>query len=480
MSSSIIALLKKEHLTGENYAMWKSKLNMILVIVDLRFILMEECPPFPTQNASESIRDAYNRRTKANDKACLYILASMSDILSKKHEIMVTARQIMDSHKELFRQPSIQIKQEAIKYVYNAHMKEGQSVREHCLDMIVNFNVAEMNGAVIDEKSQSLKGQKKGEANVAHFRRFAPSSSGSEKIQKEKGEKGKGHTIADDYSRYGYLYLMEHKSKALEKFKEYKAKVQNLLSRKNKILQSDQGGEYMDLRFQGYMIEHGIQSQLSAPGTPQLNRVSKRRTRTLLDMVHSMMSYTQLPSTFWGYIIETAVHILNNVSSKSVSETPFKLWKRRKPSLSHFRIWGCPTHVFVTNSKKLEPRSRLCQFIGYPKETRGGLFFDPQENRVFVSTNATFLEEDHMRDHKPQSKLVLNEETDESTRVVDEVGPELMKPPHHIVVPDDGVEDPLCHTPSRTTCYLRPKDGVKPTNNAFLYLYLSTLLKTFM
>ncbi|TYJ97002.1 Retrovirus-related Pol polyprotein from transposon 17.6 [Cucumis melo var. makuwa] len=37
-----------------------------------------------------------------------------------------------------------------------------------------------------------------------------------------------------------------------------------------------------------------------------------------------------------------------------------------------------------------------------------------------------------------------------------------------------------CHTPSRTTCYLRPKDGVKPTNNAFLYLYLSTLLKTFM
>ncbi|KAA0051049.1 uncharacterized protein E6C27_scaffold678G00020 [Cucumis melo var. makuwa] len=36
-----------------------------------------------------------------------------------------------------------------------------------------------------------------------------------------------------------------------------------------------------------------------------------------------------------------------------------------------------------------------------------------------------------------------------------------------------------CHTPSRTTCYLRPKDGVKPTNNIFLYLYLSTLLKTF-
>ena len=54
---------------------------------------------------------------------------------------------------------------------------------------------------------------------------------------------------------------------------------------------------------------------------------------------------------------------------------------------------------------------------------RGGLFFNSQENRVFVSKNATFLEEDDMRDHKPQNKLVLNEATDESIRVVDETGP---------------------------------------------------------
>ncbi|TYK22845.1 gag/pol protein [Cucumis melo var. makuwa] len=105
-------------------------------------------------------------------------------------------------------------------------------------------------------------------------------------------------TGKDDYSRYGYLYLMEHKCEALEKFKQYKAEVENLLSKKIKILRSDQSGEYMDLRFQDYMIEHGIQFQLSAPGTPQQNGVSERRNRTLLDMVRSMISYTQLPSSF--------------------------------------------------------------------------------------------------------------------------------------------------------------------------------------
>ncbi|KAA0040193.1 gag/pol protein [Cucumis melo var. makuwa] len=154
MSSSIIALLKKDQLTGKNYVTWKSKLNMILVIADLRVILMEDCPPFPSQNASQSVKDAYDCWTKTNDKARLYILVSMFDILSKKHEIMVTARQIMDSIREMFGQPSIQIKQEAIKYVYNVCMKEDQSVREHVLDMIVNFNIAEMNRVVFDEKSQ--------------------------------------------------------------------------------------------------------------------------------------------------------------------------------------------------------------------------------------------------------------------------------------------------------------------------------------
>ena len=62
---------------------------------------------------------------------------------------------------------------------------------------------------------------------------------------------------------------MHHKSEALEKFREYKTKVENLLEKTIKTLRLDQGGEYMDLRFQDYIIEHGITSQLLAPGIPQ-------------------------------------------------------------------------------------------------------------------------------------------------------------------------------------------------------------------
>ena len=113
--------------------------------------------------------------------------------------------------------------------------------------------------------------------------------------------------------------------------------------------------------------------------------------------------------------METAAYILNMVPSKSVSETPYELWKGCKGSLRHFRIWGCPAHVLVQNPKKLKRRSKLCLFVGYSKETKGGLFYEHQESRVFVLTNATFLEEDHVRNHQPRSKLVLSEISKEAT-----------------------------------------------------------------
>ena len=48
-------------------------------------------------------------------------------------------------------------------------------------------------------------------------------------------------------------------------------------------------------------------------------------------------------------------------------------------------------------------------FIGYPKGTRVGIFYNPKEKKVIVNTHATFLEEDYMNNFKPRSKVVLEE-----------------------------------------------------------------------
>ena len=95
---------------------------------------------------------------------------------------------------------------------------------------------------------------------------------------------------------------MQQKSKTLEKFKEFRAKAEDQLGKTLKVLRSDRRGEYLSTEFTDYLIKNGIVPQITSPSTPPQNRVVKRRNRTLLDMVRSMMSYSTLLYIFGDII----------------------------------------------------------------------------------------------------------------------------------------------------------------------------------
>ncbi|KAL5555987.1 hypothetical protein UlMin_038223 [Ulmus minor] len=82
---------------------------------------------------------------------------------------------------------------------------------------------------------------------------------------------------------------MHRKSETFDKFKEFRVEVENQLGVPIKSLWFDRGGEYLSDEFQQHLLENEIVYQLTAPGTPRQNDVVKRRNRTLLDMVRSMM-----------------------------------------------------------------------------------------------------------------------------------------------------------------------------------------------
>jgi hypothetical protein len=140
-------------------------------------------------------------------------------------------------------------------------------------------------------------------------------------------------TFIDDFSRYGYIYPIKERSEALDKFKIFKAEVETQHNIKIKLVRSDRGGEYYGHHtpygqvpgpFARFLQENGIVTQYSMPGDPQQNGVAERRNRTLMDMVRSMLSYSMLPISLWMEALKTAVHILNQVPSKSV---PRKLYE---------------------------------------------------------------------------------------------------------------------------------------------------------
>jgi hypothetical protein len=84
-------------------------------------------------------------------------------------------------------------------------------------------------------------------------------------------------TFTDDYSRYGYIYPINERSKALDKFKIFKAEVENQHDKRIKIVWSDRGGEYYGRHtpygqvpgpFARFLLENGIVAQYSMPGKP--------------------------------------------------------------------------------------------------------------------------------------------------------------------------------------------------------------------
>ena len=87
----------------------------------------------------------------------------------------------------------------------------------------------------------------------------------------------------------------------------------------------------------------------------------------------------------------TAIYVLNRISSKTVSITPYELWHGKKPSLSHLRIWGCSAHVKRQQTDKLEFRSFRARFIRYPKESLGYYFYIPEDHNVIVNRHAIFF-----------------------------------------------------------------------------------------
>jgi transposase InsO family protein len=89
----------------------------------------------------------------------------------------------------------------------------------------------------------------------------------------------------------------------LDKFKIFKAEVENQHDIKIKIVRSDHGGEYYDRHTPydqvpgpsaRFLQENGIVAQHSMSSNPQRNGVAERHNHTLMDMVRSMLSYSTL------------------------------------------------------------------------------------------------------------------------------------------------------------------------------------------
>ncbi|KAK9121298.1 hypothetical protein Syun_018915 [Stephania yunnanensis] len=203
-------------------------------------------------------------------------------------------------------------------------------------------------------------------------------------------------SFIDDFSRKTWIYFVREKSEVFHTFKEFKAFVEKQTGTFIKCLRTDRGGEYNSIEFKEYCKEHGIKRQLTTAYTPQQNGVAERKNRTIMNMVRAILSEKEVPKSFWADAVQWANHVLNRSPTTIVKDmTPEEAWSGSKPSVEHFRIFGCIGYVHVPDVKrtKLDDKSVKCIMIGYSSESKAFKMFDPIEKKVRISRDVIFEEE---------------------------------------------------------------------------------------
>ena len=199
----------------------------------------------------------------------------------------------------------------------------------------------------------------------------------------------------DNYSRYTWLYLLHDRSELLRVFRDFKQMIKTQFNSTIKIFRSDNAMEYTSVSFLNTLKEDDTLSHRSCPYTSQQNGRAERKHLHILNTVRSLLISAQLPESFWGEAALTAVHTINRVPSPTTSnQTPYELLHGKVPNYSLLKIFGCACFVLLPPHErtKLEPRSRLCCFLGYGIEHKGYQCYDPITQRLRVSRHVQFWE----------------------------------------------------------------------------------------
>lgn len=142
-------------------------------------------------------------------------------------------------------------------------------------------------------------------------------------------------------------------------------------------------------------------------GTLEQNGVTERRNHTLMDTVRSMASQIHLLEWLWGKALKTVA---------SITKTTFELWIGRKPSLSHFHVWGClvEVKVYTSTKKKIHPKIINRYFVGYANKSKGYRFYCPNAHNIIVEAiNAIFFKNaeisgsSYVEETREQQRIIL-------------------------------------------------------------------------
>lgn len=93
-----------------------------------------------------------------------------------------------------------------------------------------------------------------------------------------------------DFTCKTWIYFLNEKSEAFAMFRHFKAHVKKESGEYITSLRINRGGEFISNEFEEFFKVQDISRQLKTIYTHQQNEVVKRKNRTTINMMHSMLA----------------------------------------------------------------------------------------------------------------------------------------------------------------------------------------------
>jgi hypothetical protein len=147
-------------------------------------------------------------------------------------------------------------------------------------------------------------------------------------------------TFVDDNFGYGETIPIKQKSDVCVEMMALFACWQRQSGYQEKRLRSNRGTEYKG-QVSEYLRSDGIVHETSTAYIPEENSSAERFKRTILKRVRCMLAEFNMPGMFWGEAVVYTAYCRSYMPLQGQTASPIELMFSVKPSIAHFRVFGC-------------------------------------------------------------------------------------------------------------------------------------------
>ena len=108
-----------------------------------------------------------------------------------------------------------------------------------------------------------------------------------------------------------------------------------------------------------------------------------------------MLHNKDVARNLWGEAVNTACHTVNRVYFRpGTKKTSYELWKRRKPNVKYFIIFGSTCFIFKDreNMRKFDSQSDEGIFLGYSFTSKADRVYNKRTKKVMETMNVVIDE----------------------------------------------------------------------------------------